>query len=59
MQHDVVVIGGGIVGLATAVQLKAANPALKLVVIEKEDVLAGISGEVASLMKQFPLYPEL
>ena len=26
---------------------------------EKEDVLAGISGDVASLMKQFPLYPEL
>ena len=40
MQHDVVVIGGGIVGLATALQLKTANPALKLVVIEKEDVLA-------------------
>lgn len=40
MQYDVVVIGGGIVGLATALQLKTANPALKLVVIEKEDVLA-------------------
>ena len=40
MQHDVVVIGGGIVGLATALQLKTANPAIKLVVIEKEDVLA-------------------
>jgi L-2-hydroxyglutarate oxidase len=40
VQYDVVVIGGGIVGLATALQLKAANPALKLVVIEKEDVLA-------------------
>jgi glycine hydroxymethyltransferase len=26
---------------------------------EKEEVLAGISGDVASLMKQFPLYPEL
>jgi L-2-hydroxyglutarate oxidase len=40
VQHDVVVIGGGIVGLATALQLKTANPAIKLVVIEKEDVLA-------------------
>jgi L-2-hydroxyglutarate oxidase len=40
VQHDVVVIGGGIVGLATALQLKTANPALKLIVIEKEDVLA-------------------
>ncbi|MEI9921771.1 MAG: L-2-hydroxyglutarate oxidase [Bacteroidota bacterium] len=40
MQHDVVVIGGGIVGLATALQLKTANPALNLVVIEKEEALA-------------------
>jgi L-2-hydroxyglutarate oxidase len=38
--HDIVVIGGGIVGLATALQLKTSNPALKLIVIEKEDVLA-------------------
>ena len=40
MQHDVVVIGGGIVGLATALQIQKANPALKIIVIEKEDVLA-------------------
>lgn len=40
VQYDVVVIGGGIVGLATALQLKTSNPNLKLVVIEKEDVLA-------------------
>ncbi len=40
MQHDVVVIGGGIVGLATALQLKTANPALRLVLIEKETELA-------------------
>ncbi len=26
---------------------------------EKDQVLAGICGDVASLMKQFPLYPEL
>ncbi len=40
MQYDVVVIGGGIVGLATAYQLKKKNPALKLVLIEKESKLA-------------------
>jgi len=40
MQHDVVVIGGGIVGLATALQLKKSNPGLDLVLIEKEEVLA-------------------
>jgi L-2-hydroxyglutarate oxidase len=40
VQHDVVVIGGGIVGLATALQLKTANPKLRLTLIEKEDILA-------------------
>src|SRR6201995_3600125 len=30
-----------------------------LVNAEKEDLLKGLSGEVADLMKQFPLYPEL
>jgi (S)-2-hydroxyglutarate dehydrogenase len=40
MTYDVVVIGGGIVGLATAYQLKKKNPSLKLVLIEKEEKLA-------------------
>lgn len=40
MQHDVVIIGGGIVGLATALQLKKQNPQLDLVLIEKEEILA-------------------
>jgi L-2-hydroxyglutarate oxidase len=40
MQHDVVIIGGGIVGLATALQLKKQNHQLDLVLIEKEEVLA-------------------
>lgn len=40
MQYDVVVIGGGIVGLATALQLKKQTPNLKLVLIEKETELA-------------------
>jgi L-2-hydroxyglutarate oxidase len=37
---DIIVIGGGIVGLATALQIKRANPSLKLLVLEKENELA-------------------
>ena len=37
---DVVVIGGGIVGLATALQLKQQRPALKVVLLEKESAVA-------------------
>jgi L-2-hydroxyglutarate oxidase LhgO len=37
---DLVVVGGGIVGLATALRLLEARPALRLVVLEKEAVLA-------------------
>ena len=38
-QLDVVIVGGGIVGLATAHSLLTTNPALKLVVLEKESSL--------------------
>ncbi|MBC7426391.1 MAG: L-2-hydroxyglutarate oxidase [Bacteroidia bacterium] len=34
--NDVVIIGGGIVGLATALKLKQNNPAQKITLIEKE-----------------------
>ncbi len=37
---DLVVVGGGIVGLATAYRLLEARPALRLLVLEKEDRLA-------------------
>lgn len=37
---DLVVVGGGIVGLATAYRLLEARPALRLMVLEKEDRLA-------------------
>lgn len=37
---DVTVIGGGIVGLATALQIQKANTSLKILLIEKEHQLA-------------------
>lgn len=40
MQYDCLMIGGGIVGLATAQQLLNANPHLKILLLEKEDALA-------------------
>ena len=40
MQHDVAVIGGGIVGLATAYQLTRLYPDKKIVVLEKEERVA-------------------
>ncbi len=38
--HDVVIVGGGIVGLTTAWQLSNAKPDLNMVVLEKEKNLA-------------------
>lgn len=37
--NDVVIVGGGIVGLATGYQLLKSNPNLKVVILEKEDVV--------------------
>ena len=37
MKYDVIVIGGGIVGLATALKIKEKKPQTRLLVIEKED----------------------
>lgn len=40
MNYDFVVIGGGIVGLATALKIKEANPSASLLLLEKETELA-------------------
>lgn len=40
MRYDCIMIGGGIVGLATAYQLLENKPDLKILLLEKEDALA-------------------
>jgi (S)-2-hydroxyglutarate dehydrogenase len=40
MQQDIIVIGGGIVGLATALRIKETRPDLKVIVLEKEREVA-------------------
>ncbi|HEY5257258.1 MAG TPA: L-2-hydroxyglutarate oxidase [Candidatus Baltobacteraceae bacterium] len=40
MAYDIAIVGGGIVGLATGRELLLRHPQLKLVVLEKEDVLS-------------------
>lgn len=40
MKYDIVIIGGGIVGLAAALRLLELKPDLKLAVLEKEDGVA-------------------
>lgn len=40
MVYNVVIVGGGIVGLATALQIQKKKPGLKLLLIEKETELA-------------------
>jgi (S)-2-hydroxyglutarate dehydrogenase len=40
MNFDVVIVGGGIVGLATALKTKELNPSLKICLLEKESGLA-------------------
>ena len=40
LKNDIIIIGGGIVGLATALQLKNKQPQLRLTIIDKENNLA-------------------
>jgi len=40
VQYDSIIVGGGVVGLATALQLLDRNPNLKILVLEKENEVA-------------------
>jgi (S)-2-hydroxyglutarate dehydrogenase len=40
VQYNIIIVGGGIVGLATALKLIDSNPSLKVLVIEKEKEVA-------------------
>jgi L-2-hydroxyglutarate oxidase len=40
MKYDVIIIGGGIVGLATALKLTEKMPALRIAILEKENDIA-------------------
>ena len=39
-QYDLTIIGGGILGLATALKITAAHPNIKVLLLEKEAQLA-------------------
>ena len=40
MQYDIIIIGGGIVGLSTAMRIKERSPDLKVALLEKENSVA-------------------
>jgi len=40
VNYDIIVVGGGIVGLATALKIKTSSPFLKVLILEKENELA-------------------
>lgn len=40
MKYDIIVVGAGIVGLASALKILEKNPSLKLLILEKEDSVA-------------------
>ncbi len=40
MEFDILIIGGGVVGLATALRIKENNPRLKVALLEKENELS-------------------
>jgi len=40
MKYDIIIIGGGIVGLATGMKIRQKNPGLKVAILEKEGEVA-------------------
>ena len=55
--YDVIIVGGGIVGLSTTYQLLNKNPNLKVIILEKDSYIAGHqtgynSGVIQVLQKQ-------
>src|SRR5690606_21217121 len=40
VQYDVIIIGGGAVGLATALKIQRTEPRYRVLVLEKEDAIA-------------------
>ncbi|MBL7979622.1 MAG: FAD-binding oxidoreductase [Bacteroidetes Order II. Incertae sedis bacterium] len=52
IQADVVIIGAGISGVATAYWLRKTRPALRVVVLDAGDIAAGASGRNAGFLLQ-------
>ena len=52
---DVVIIGGGLAGLASALQIRRADPSLRVAVLEKDHVGFGASGRAFGVFA--PMHP--